>query len=193
MKKLMIAVAALSVGFAANAASIAWGGNVANDARGDETAQEGTVYNAIWVGANDYSEVLSTFVYDTYTGMVGTGLGAEFVAVDGSILGTHTLTEAEAGAYQFGSTAAQSDADGGVNGNWLVVMYDETTPDKFWVGQYAVSGVTDQTTAGDITDYDWNIGYNMQEGVTNSNVPEPTSGLLLLLGVAGLALKRRRA
>ena len=26
-----------------------------------------------------------------------------------------------------------------------------------------------------------------------SNVPEPTSGLLLLLGVAGLALKRRRA
>ena len=27
----------------------------------------------------------------------------------------------------------------------------------------------------------------------SSNVPEPTSGLLMLLGVAGLALKRKRA
>ena len=189
----MIAVAALSVGFAANAASIVWGGNVANDARGDETAQEGTVYNAIFVGKNDYSEVLSTFVYDTYTGMVGTGLGAEFVAVDGKILDTHTLTADEATDYTFTSTAIRADKDGGVNGNWLITMYDETSPDKFWVGQYAVSGVGDTTSAGDIRDTDWNIGYGMQEGVTNSNVPEPTSGLLLLLGVAGLALKRRRA
>ena len=29
--------------------------------------------------------------------------------------------------------------------------------------------------------------------VATSNVPEPTSGLLMLLGVAGLALKRTRA
>ena len=189
----MIAVAVLTVGFAANAASILWGGKVANDARTDETAQEGAVYNAIFVGANDYSTVLSTLTYDTYTGMVGTGLGAEFVAVDGKILGHHTLDAEEAGAYAFSADAAQADADGGVNGNWLVVMYDETSPDKFWVGQYAVSGVTDSTGAGSIFDDNWNIGYGMQEGVTNSNVPEPTSGLLLLLGVAGLALKRRRA
>ena len=189
----MIAVAALTVGLAANAASIQWGGKVANDARGDETAQEGAVYNAIFVGANDYSAMLSSLTYDTYTGMVGTGLGAEFVAVDGKILGNHTLTADDATAYQFMDSAAQADADGGVNGNWLITMYDETSPDKFWVGQYAVSGVTDQTTAGSIFDDTWNIGYGMQEGVTNSNVPEPTSGLLLLLGVAGLALKRRRA
>ena len=189
----MIAVAALTVGFAANAASVNWGGKVANDARGDETAQEGTVYNAIWVGANDYSEVLSTFVYDTYTGMVGTGKGADFVAVDGKILGTHTLNADDASSYAFMDSAARAEAEGGVNGNWLVVMYDETTPDKFWVGQYAVSGAGDSTGPADIFDDDWNIGYGMQEGVTNSNVPEPTSGLLLLLGVAGLALKRRRA
>ena len=42
------------------------------------------------------------------------------------------------------------------------------------------------------------IGFaNMQSATQNANswaaVPEPTSGLMLLLGVAGLALKRKRA
>ena len=42
------------------------------------------------------------------------------------------------------------------------------------------------------------IGFgNMQSATQNpsnwANVPEPTSGLLLLLGMAGLALKRKRA
>ena len=191
----MIAVAALTVGFAANAASVNWGGQVANGAREDATAQEGAVYNAIFIGEKDYSSILSTFVYDTYTGLVGTGLGAEFVAAEGQVkLGTHTLTADEAAAYEFGEFASRPDAEGGVNGNWLITMYDETTPDKFWVGQYTASGATDSSGAADITDYSgYNIGSSMQEGVTNSNVPEPTSGLLLLLGVAGLALKRRRA
>ena len=191
----MIAAVALTVGFAANAGSANWGGYVANDARGDETAQEGTVFNAIFIGENDYSALLSTFVYDTYTGLVGTGLGDKFVAAEGqTILDTHTLDATEAGNYMFGSTAARADKDGGVNGNWLITMYDETSPDKFWVGQIAVSGADDSKGAVDATFGDsWEIGYGMQEGVTNSNVPEPTSGLLLLLGVAGLALKRRRA
>ena len=40
------------------------------------------------------------------------------------------------------------------------------------------------TTDGAVTDASWNVAVD---------VPEPTSGLLLLLGVAGLALRRRRA
>jgi hypothetical protein len=38
-----------------------------------------------------------------------------------------------------------------------------------------------------------NLSANAQTAWTAVTVPEPTSGLLLLLGVAGLALKRKRA
>ena len=199
MKKLIIAVAALVVGFAANAGSIQWGGYVSNYAREDQTAQAGTVFNAIYIGDKDYLSALSTFVYDTYTGTVGTGLGADFVAADGqTILSTHTLTGTEAEAFAFGESAQRADIEGGVNGNWLITMYDSTSPDYFWVGQYSASGALDSTGAYNMQDESWAIGATMQAGVTDSSVgpidtPEPTSGLLLLLGVAGLALRRRRA
>ena len=43
-------------------------------------------------------------------------------------------------------------------------------------------------------DNDWHItGGTFSGAFTYSSVPEPTSGILLLLGVAGLALKRKRA
>ena len=193
MKKLMIAAFAIAFAAVAQAASINWGGYIANDARGDETAQAGTVFNAIFIGANDYSAQLSSVIYDTVTGLVGTGTGANFTALAGqTLLGTHTLTDAEAGAFEFVDTIIRADADGGVNGNWLVTMYDATSPDSFWVGQYNVSGATDATGAGSMVDTSWAIGYNTQVGVTQS-VPEPTSGLLMLVGLAGLALRRRRA
>ena len=193
MKKLIIAAFAVAFAAVAQAASINWGGFVANDGRGDETAQEGTVFNAIFIGSNDYSAQLSTLIYDTATGLVGTGTGASFTALAGQeLLGTHTLDATEAGNYAFVDTIIRADADGGVNGNWLVTMYDATSPDTFWVGQYNVAGITDLTTAGSIEDTSWSIGYGTQAGVTQS-VPEPTSGLLMLVGLAGLALRRRRA
>ena len=193
MKKLIIAAFAVAFAAVAQAASINWGGYIANDGRGDETAQAGTVFNAIFIGSNDYSAQLSTLIYDTATGLVGTGTGANFTALAGQeLLGTHTLTADEAAAWQFVDTIVRSDANGGVNGNWLVTMYDATSPDTFWVGQYNVAGATDATGAGSIEDTSWSIGYGTQAGVTQS-VPEPTSGLLMLVGLAGLALRRRRA
>ena len=50
---------------------------------------------------------------------------------------------------------------------------------------YEVSGLTSDTWSG--------AGFTYATGGNFTAVPEPTSGLLLLLGMAGLALKRKRA
>ena len=51
----------------------------------------------------------------------------------------------------------------------------------------------DALTFYNYIDADWGNNKEMFAGNALVNVPEPTSGLLLLLGVAGLALRRRRA
>ena len=58
----------------------------------------------------------------------------------------------------------------------------------FTIAEGATSGITINFTTGD------NMGGKSLIGkMEYSGVPEPTSGLLVLLGVAGLALRRRRA
>ena len=60
-----------------------------------------------------------------------------------------------------------------------------------WYATEALGDISGETFISAITD----SGRGMDHGVFNASeaVPEPTSGLLLLLGVAGLALKRKRA
>ena len=193
MKKLIVAMAAIVLGVSAQAALLAWGGYISNGLDANQTAQEGTVFNLVYLGSTDLSSSLGDLYFDTRTGLVGTGEGASWTAVAGqTLVDTHTLNADEAINYAFMKTFERADAAGGVNGNYLVIMYDATTPNGYWAGQYTVSGVSDVTSAGSIEDYNWTIGTTMTEKVTTS-VPEPTSGLLMLVGLAGLALRRRRA
>ena len=91
-----------------------------------------------------------------------------------------------------------------------VIKATETTfsSDKFTVGQnydfyFVIEDGGKQFTSGTVSKgaldaQTQSIGFNnMQSATQNASnwaaVPEPTSGLLMLLGVAGLALKRKRA
>ena len=60
--------------------------------------------------------------------------------------------------------------------NWAIAATDNTGKDTFTWAAGTYGGLAETPTVGK-----W------------SAVPEPTSGLLLLLGMAGLALKRKRA
>ena len=60
-------------------------------------------------------------------------------------------------------------------------------------GEQWVYDPTAPTYGTDFETFDTTVEKGSWINATQSSVPEPTSGLLLLLGVAGLALRRRRA
>ena len=189
MKKLLIAAAAVACAVAAQAATFSWGTDkaysIASATIGDGLAA-GHYASATSGNANTmYNQITSyaaTWAYEiTFTSEAGTD----------KITGTLGTTD-------FSSRAIQ------VNGlsSALLVQTDPVTPVDYsivitgtikdgkgatWqLTSDAISGTWDVPSLGDL-----NFNTAVPAGWTVA--PEPTSGLLLLLGVAGLALKRKRA
>ena len=114
---------------------------------------------------------------------------------DGNLVNTAGYAIVDDGSYE---GAGSGFADGTIaNGNYLaMVVYDAEN------GLYGVSDanlvsgvVIDPPTAGELAASFANDaeGYMVANTAIAADIPEPTSGLLLVLGMAGLALRRRRA
>ena len=156
-------------------------------------------------GANNY-------VGDAYQFFVIGQNGTESIATITALLDTGTSTD----SYAFGSgtvasngTASQAAAsspytlDAGTYTAFLVV-FDSASPVAGSANYAVVSGAanltktigtstaTIQFSTGSQASF-LNTASNWKSYGAASPVPEPTSGLLVLLGVAGLALRRRRA
>ena len=178
MKKAMMFAAALLAAAATQAASLEWGADVSNSADADATAQAGTIVNLIYFGSETPGAATT---YNKSTGLTDAG---------GTLIASHTLTADEAVNYTFCEMYTAS-ADQ-INGNWMMTIFDPTTPTVFDSSTYVVSGVTETGQAGTIYDHTWTFGTNMG-GTVVSGVPEPCSVALLLLGAAAFGLKRKRA
>ena len=182
MKKLMVLVAAVALAFAGQAASVDWKMNIASQGKA-------------WSAANAYVMAFNGSDYDAVIKLL-TVTGSDDMATD---LGAYALKNGD--TIQFGvsenrgAAITKNAASEGVSGDKM-----------FWVifteGNMDAKSSISWTAATDITDYDYEAGSpsagtltftTADNSGTIASVPEPTSGLLMLVGLAGLALRRRRA
>jgi len=187
MKKLMIAFAAVAAAAVAQAATVDWALNSKNTIKtysgGDGAGI--TVY-LLDTGAENYSKTLAGLADGSVT-------SANITSKAGYLTSGVTGTS---GAKLGKASGSASVASPGVDYS-LVFVYFETVDSKdyYYMSSAAAgksydgsaeypSGTTATWMAADYAQSNWHAA---------SAVPEPTSGLLMLLGMAGLALRRRRA
>ena len=183
MKKLMIAVAAVAMGFAANASNVTWGGNT-------------SAYTGVTSGYNFY--LVNAANYATAADAVAALMDGSIAAADIWYTKTGSASNNKVGLTVNNKQASGSAApDGALNSKPFSVysiVFDGTvgtggTAEHYFsmTGDDPFSGTASAAGLAAVQ-----LGDTSAKSTWQS-VPEPTSGLLLLLGVAGLALRRRRA
>ena len=181
MKKLLLLAATVAMGVAANAAFVDWyiyDEVVAEDSTayvfvGGSQASTLAAYltSANYEDSSDFNAALAAVSAKTETTLAGGyGEGSSSGEANSS-LSVLFLTSLDEGATIYYADSIDS------TGSW----YDGGQQGP---GQFAMEGL--QLTSG-------TIAYKAPGPVPPTPIPEPTSGLLMLLGMAGLALRRRRA
>ncbi len=182
MKKIIIGVAVVCAAIFAKAAAVDWSASglcdpVATAAAGKNTPASG------WLGYIVLASDLSAVTADLTAGKTDTLIAKALVPAK-----TSTSKGAFSASEAAGSVAA------GSQDFYLIVLNSGTAATA--TGYLVSSKVTETVDAS----LDTLIQFGKLQSVSaNASswqtvaTPEPTSGLLLLLGVAGLALKRKRA
>ena len=194
MKKLMIACVAVAMAAVAQAASINWTiSNVYSPSDSTAKVAAGSMSAWLFVTAN------ST---DVTTGIPVTTLAAVQAVLDsGDLTGLATLSAAHGTNAAAGNITGATGLDGFSSGSLTAFAVIVDSADLASAQNYvlASSGAEKTVTFTSATGIK-SLAFGSQASITqaaggwtSTAVPEPTSGLLLLLGMAGLALKRKHA
>ena len=194
MKKLMILASAAALACVANAGSCVWGFTGY-----DYLGPNGEGWNSDYE-MNLFSGGKAFLYYGTVTATesafnIGTAKFIDSALYDeeGLTYGNQDSNNRSVSAY------LPDDVPAGEAYTLIMVDSDVSTLDGY-EGKYVIYNGTGDAIKDPVTEkkfgdfsYAGAVGGEGLAWQTMSNVPEPTSGLLLLLGVAGLALRRRRA
>ena len=187
MKKLMIALAAVAVAAGVQAASFNW-----------KTSMSGKVYSptdttALLAGTFDAYIFEATAV--SQSSLVSAYAAGTLDLASSSI----STTKGSLSNGAIGSTALSYGDVGGTYSLYFAAIVTEGSDEYLFISNVAsAQGQEGKTPTvninGKATDvFDVASGYQGAGYYNTAAVPEPTSGLLMLLGMAGLALRRHRA
>ena len=172
MKKLILFTAAAMIATCVQAASVVWSSTATKDPAGTSMGSS-TLYTAV-----------VTFWADN-------------AGVAGDVISTTGLTDGSAAMSKYTGTTGDSFAANTSYWAQLVLSKNDgtasiTSEKSLFTTDSAASYEINFTTGNGFNTASPKIEYTSSNWQTTS-APEPTSGILLLLGMAGLALKRKVA
>lgn len=172
----------MAIAVATQAAAVGW------SLGGNNTSYANDAYMFFVVGQNGVESIATiTALLDAGSSVDGYAFGSGKIGANGNVNVSATV-------------AGQPTLDAGTYTSFMVV-FDSTTPTAGESQYVVVSGAATQTktfaaTAATVAFAAGNASSTLNTASNwkpyGSNVPEPTSGMLALLGMAGLALRRKR-
>jgi hypothetical protein len=207
MKKLMIAMAAIVVGLAANAGSVRWNAYSISSSAGNALSGANQYIAYLFISA-DSSDTVKGVSMDTVLAQIALGEKGNIadLAFDSA---KNTYVE-KTGLANFSGANTKTSFIGSatalVNVSAFAVILDSdslATAKNYMLAKSTSTASTVSAdgltitqgfgSSGDKT-YGWGLQTNNSwTAIGGSSVPEPTSGMLLMFGLATLALRRRRA
>lgn len=181
MKKLVMAVAIVCAAACANAAAFSW-----------KTSATGKVYEA---GTTTLLASATAYLFDAAV----VSQSSLVTAFDAGTLNLASKTSVSSAAVASGAIATTTFNYGVAGGDYSLYLALIVDDQLFISDAVAAPGLESGTkalslnakAASQAAAMDASAGYSTAGWY--ESVPEPTSGLLLLLGMAGLALKRKQA
>ena len=185
MKKLMFMLAAVAMAASVHAASVTWSTVAMYDASGSGTKVKDSAMVYVYLMDKTTYDGL-TDIWDTYGADVKGG-GSTAANAGGTATGKYTN---KANVYAPNGTAVANTT------YYAAIITTMGTGDS--MVYYAEKA---SVTTGDDGNASFSAGIGRLDSATAaasawttaSSIPEPTSGLLMLIGMAGLALRRKRA
>ena len=188
MKKLMVAFAAVAMAAAANAGAFAWGFSSGLDegSAGGYLEQATGMLFLGTVGQTDNGDGTYSLNFASATFITAGGFDDSFMI----------------GSPNFNPDITDARISDEISQKYSLVLFeaDGVTDYTNYEGKYFLVSKDSVITADPDTStpyaqmvYSNVVAQSDWKTAAPGTVPEPTSGLLLLLGVAGLALKRKRA